>query len=219
MIAALLPVKVFARSKERLAGLLTPPERELLARAMLEDVWAALRATRGLDRLLVISAEPYVVARCRAEAIPCLEETEPHSHSESVQRATRWAVSLGVTSLLSVPIDTPAVTAQEISALAGLAQDVAVVVAPSADGSGTNALLRTPPNAIQPHFGPGSCRLHLQEAEAKGLSRSIVSLPGFAADIDTPEDAENFLALHRPCRTADLLRQFMEARRGVAVCS
>ena len=219
MIAALLPVKVFSRSKQRLADWLSPQERELLARAMFEDVWTALRAVPNLDRLLVISAEPYVLARCRRDKIACYEETEQRSHSESVAQGTRWAMGLGVTSLLSLPIDTPAVTANEISSLLELAHRYSVVVVPSADGSGTNALLRTPPDAIAPHFGTGSCRRHVREAQLAGLSHCLHPTPGLAADIDTPEDLESFLSLDLPCRTTELVRQFLTARHGVPVCS
>ena len=243
MVAALLPVKEFCRSKQRLAGFLTSQERALLARTMFEDVWDALReAERGgqaLERLLVVSAEPYVIARCREEGVACLEEKEARSHSDSVRLATQWAMGRGVTSLLSVPIDTPALTAPEILALLELHPGplahargsdcrYAVVVAPSADGSGTNALLRTPPDAIAPQFGPGSCRLHVQEAETKGLLWRVSPSPGLSADIDTPEDIEAFLSTEwvqastpvlltgknacptRRCRTWALLQQWFD---------
>ena len=186
---------------------------------MFEDVWTMLRAALAPDCLLVISAEPQVQARCREEGVACREETAPRSHSDSVREATAWAMSRGVTSLLAVPIDTPAVTAGEIGTLADLARTYSVVIVPSADGAGTNALLRTPPAAIAPRFGPGSCALHAEQARVQGLSHQVVPIPGFAADIDTPEDAERFLILRRPCRTATLLQQWIEVRRGVAVCS
>ena len=165
MITALLPVKTFSRSKDRLAGLLTPSERAKLARAMFEDVWDTLRGLvlqKHLERLLVVSAEPYVIARCRKLRVSCLEEKEQLSHSDSVSRPTKWAIGLGATSLLSLAIDTPAVTAAEIVSLLRLLDSFPVVVVPSADGLGTNALLRTPPDAIEPCFGPESCRLHVQ---------------------------------------------------------
>lgn len=219
VIAALLPVKLFSHSKQRLAGWLSPQEREVLARTMFEDVWATLRTVPNLDDLLVISAEPHVLARCRQEKVRCLEEAEQRSHSESVAEATRWAMSLGASSLLSVAIDTPGVARDELSALVELAPYDSVVVVPSSDGSGTNALLRTPPDAIAPHFGPGSCRLHVREAQLAGLSHCVHPTPGLAADIDTPEDMERFLTLDRPCRTTSLVRQFLATRRGVSVCS
>ena len=241
MIAALLPVKVFSSSKQRLAGFLTPQERALLARTMFEDVFAALREAQamrqGLDRLLVVSAEPYVLSRCHQEGVAVLEEREQLSHSDSVKLATRWASRLGATSLLSVPIDTPAVTPREILSLLHAHRKFPVVVVPSADGSGTNALLRTPPDAIDPRFGPGSCKLHVQAAEAKGLPCSVfhstgpstgtmsnglksngLQNNGLLNDIDTPEDLAHFLSLDRPCRTTELVRQFLRADRETAAC-
>ena len=109
MIAVLLPVKEFIRSKDRLSGYLSPEERAQLARTMFEDVWDVLREAtarrEGLERLLVVSAEPYVMARCQRDGVPCLEEKESDTHSDSVRRATTWAMGMGVTTLLSVPID------------------------------------------------------------------------------------------------------------------
>ena len=242
MIAALLPVKIFSSSKQRLAGLLTPQERALLACTMFEDVFAALREAQelkqGFDRLLVVTAEPYVLSRCRQEGVMVLEEQEQLSHNDSVKLATRWAARLGATSLLSVPIDTPAVTPREILSLLRAHRKFPVVVVPSADGSGTNALLRTPPDVIDPRFGPGSCKLHVQAAEAKGLPCSVfhstgpisngpminglksngLQNNGLLNDIDTPEDLAHFLSLDRPCRTTELVRQLLRADRETAAC-
>jgi 2-phospho-L-lactate guanylyltransferase len=223
--AALLPVKEFSRSKERLSGYLAPGERAELARTMFEDVWEVLREAtarrEGVERLLVVTAEPYVAARCRKEGIDCLEETESDTHSDSVRRATKWAMGLGVSTLLSVPIDSPGMTATEILALARFARQHSVVLVPSVDGSGTNALVRTPPDAIDPCFGPGSCRLHIELAEKKGLDWLVVRPPGLLTDIDTPEDVEEFLLTmrtregsgERPVRTAELLRDWFRTHK------
>lgn len=220
MIAALLPVKKFHDSKKRLAGFLTPQERERLAQTMFEDVWDALRRAeslpQGLERLLVVTSEPYALARCRKEGVACWEEEAPRSHSDSVNLGTRWAMSLGITSLLAVPIDTPALTPSEILEVIRLRADYPVVVVPSADGSGTNALLRTPPDAIAPHFGPGSCRLHIEDARKKNLSCRVFPTAGLLHDLDTPEDLERFLGLEGESRTRALLGHFLSTRCGVA---
>ena len=222
MIATLLPVKSFARSKQRLAEFLSPAERTLLAQTMFEDVFAALREAagqrEGVERLLVASAEPYVAARCREEQVDFLAEQDQISHSESVCRATAWAMELGATSLLAVPIDTPAVTAIEILALLQEGRRSQVVIVPSADGSGTNALLRTPADAIPPRFGPDSCRLHAREAEARGLTYRVLPLPGLSHDLDAPEDLDGFLSEPRPCRSWSLAQRLVQARQGVASC-
>jgi 2-phospho-L-lactate/phosphoenolpyruvate guanylyltransferase len=221
MIAALLPVKRFDQSKQRLSDVLPPPDRACLAQSMFDDVWAALRqaciAPGGIDRLLVISAEPYVLSCCRQAGVEYFEEDGQVSHSDSVIRGTRWALELGVTTLLSVPIDTPAVTSSEILELVSLRQAHPVVIVPSSDGTGTNALLRTPPDAIDPHFGPGSRKRHVEEAVARGHSHAVVRFPGLCDDIDTLEDLESFAAAGHNCRTAVLARELLErvnARRG-----
>lgn len=219
--AVLLPVKRFADSKQRLAGVLTRAQRERLARGMFEDVWETLTAWCGaredVARLLVITAEPEVLARCAgsplAGKLVCMEEAEPVSHTESTRQATARAIGMGVTTLLSVPMDTPAMTGEELSQLLEFSRDYQVVVAPSGDGTGTNALLRRPPDAITAHFGPGSCRRHIEDAQTNFQRNRLFSPPGLTADIDTPEEARDFLALAgrlgREGRTTRLLREFL----------
>jgi len=59
--------------------------------------------------------------------------------------------------LLRLPIDIPLATARDIDALFANMQDApATVIVPSRDGTGTNALLRSPPTLFRSHFGPGS---------------------------------------------------------------
>lgn len=222
MITALLPVKSFHRSKQRLTGFLTPQERIELARTMFDDVWATLEdvlnKAKHFEQLLVATSEPYVISRCQDRGIPCLVEEEQLSHTASVERATEWAVSRGATTLLSVPIDTPGVTGEEIAAILKAGESHQVVVVPSADGLGTNALLRRPPAAIKPHFGPDSCRLHSEAARANGLLHQVLPLPGFAADIDTPEDLQFFSQIDRDCKTRSLALALLSVRRGAAPC-
>ena len=51
MIFALLPVKAAANAKQRLSAILTPGQRERLARLMYEQTLETLRSARGLERL------------------------------------------------------------------------------------------------------------------------------------------------------------------------
>jgi 2-phospho-L-lactate guanylyltransferase len=203
---------------------------------MFDDVWATLseakgasngaasrdaaprRPARGIGQLFVATAEPYVVERCRESGTPCLVETEQRCHSASVIEASRWAVSLGAKSLLSIPIDTPGVTAEEIFALLEMGRRHSVVIVPSADGTGTNALLRTPPEAIDPHFGPHSCGLHVEEARKKGLSHLVHPSPGLGQDIDTPTELYDFASNGRPCLSREFARQVLATKQRVAAC-
>jgi 2-phospho-L-lactate guanylyltransferase (CobY/MobA/RfbA family) len=91
-----------------------------------------------------------------------------------------------------VPIDVPLVTREDFTRLAGAARP-GVVVVPSADGTGTNALARTPPDVIESRFGPGSFLAHLDQARSRGVAAEVLRLPGLMFDIDTPEDVAELL--------------------------
>ena len=82
-----------------------------------------------------------------------------------------------------------------------------VVLAPSADGAGTNLLLRRPPGAIDAHFGTDSFRRHLEDAAERDLPTSVVEARELAADLDVPGDILTVLADRRRTRTRAVLRE------------
>jgi len=59
---------------------------------------------------------------------------------------------------------------------------------PDRHRTGTNALLLTPPDAIRPAFGEGSCERHVAAARAAGIPHSVEHLRSLALDLDTPAD-------------------------------
>jgi 2-phospho-L-lactate guanylyltransferase len=63
-----------------------------------------------------------------------------------------------------------------------------VVIVPDRHGTGTNGLLLTPPDAIEPAFGPGSCERHRALAHAAG-ARCLIERPAsLLLDVDTGDD-------------------------------
>lgn len=205
MIFALLPVKAPKNAKQRLKGFLTPELREALARAMYEEVLATLMSVEGIDRVVVITSDEVAAGRARSAGVDVFEETEQRSHSESADAAARKAMELGATTVILVPIDVPLVTKEEIESLIA-AIEPGVIVVPSADGTGTNALVRTPPDVIQSCFGPDSFRKHFDQAHAAGAPVKAMRPPGLLFDIDTPEDIAELLGRAPACRIAGLLK-------------
>ena len=92
-----------------------------------------------------------------------------------------------------------------------------VLIVPDRHGTGTNALLLTPPDVLAPSFGPDSRRRHLAEAAAAGVPAEVVELESLGLDIDTTDDLE---ALQRQlesthggaAHTRGMLNQLMRAR-------
>ncbi|MCA1666730.1 MAG: 2-phospho-L-lactate guanylyltransferase, partial [Thermomicrobia bacterium] len=62
------------------------------------------------------------------------------------------------------------------------------VLAPDYTGSGTNALLLAPPDALPFRFGPNSFARHVAAAEQRSVPYAIARAPGIAGDVDTPDD-------------------------------
>lgn len=205
MIYAILPVKSPQNAKQRLNGFLSIEQRETLARTLYRQTLAALCRAEGIDRLVVATSDPAIACHAREFGASVFEETEQVSHSVSADGACLRAMEMGATTAMLVPIDVPTVTPDDFTTLAASARPGLIVV-PSADGTGTNALVRTPPDCIQSCFGPGSFRAHLDQATAKGIPSGVLRLPGLMFDIDTPEDVAEFLALPRECSVSAFLR-------------
>ena len=64
------------------------------------------------------------------------------------------------------------------------------MIVPDRHGSGTNALLLTPPDAIAPSFGPGSFARHAALGAAAGAVVRVAHAPSLELDVDTPGDLE-----------------------------
>ena len=94
--------------------------------------------------------------------------------------------------MLCIPGDCPALDPAELDALlrAPRRADAAarVVIVPDRHGTGTNGLLLTPPDAIEPSFGPGSCERHRALAHAAGAACRVERPPSLLLDIDTGAD-------------------------------
>jgi 2-phospho-L-lactate guanylyltransferase len=207
MIFALLPVKAPSNAKQRLSGLFTAEQRERLARAMFEEVLATLCTVEGLDRVVVITSDEIAAGYARARGVQVFEETEQRSHSHSADAAARRAFELGASTVMMLPIDVPLVTKEEIESLIAEAGP-GVIVVPSADGTGTNALVRTPPCVTESRFGPGSFVKHVGEAEGAGVPVNVRRPAGLLFDIDTPEDIAELLVRAPSSRIATLVRSW-----------
>jgi 2-phospho-L-lactate guanylyltransferase len=207
MIFALLPVKAPRNAKQRLSGFFTPEQREQLARAMFDEVLATLCAVEGLARVVVVTSDEIAAKRARAVGAQVFEESEQLSHSVSADAAARRAAELGASTVMLLPIDVPLVNKGEIESLIADAGP-GVIVVPSSDGAGTNALVRTPPCIIESRFGLGSFRKHVAQAEATGVPVKVLRPPGLLFDIDTPEDVAELLARAPSSRIARLVRSW-----------
>ncbi|GAC1434882.1 MAG: 2-phospho-L-lactate guanylyltransferase [Chloroflexota bacterium] len=192
---AVLPAKDLGQAKSRLAPLLTPREREQLMLRLLQGTIDALRAAPSLAGWLVVSPDTRLLALAQARGGHVLRE-EPRAGQFDLNAALRQArdavVARGASAILILPGDLPLVRPEAIEALLAVAlrTDSGVLLAPARDGRGTNALLLTPPDALEFSFGPDSAPRHAAAAQEAGLPLLLHQDAAFALDLDTPADLE-----------------------------
>ena len=189
MRAILLPIKDLRNAKQRLAGALTPEERFTLAHAMLADTIRAVRGVQHAGRIFMVTNYEPAMKAARENGWEILPEERQISESVSVDAASRQCEERGVTAVLRMPLDLPLVQSRDIDELlVAECAAPAMIIVPSRDGSGTNAILRTPPTLFPSHFGSGSFAKHCGEAERAGALILKRRNPRLEMDVDDEAD-------------------------------
>lgn len=189
MRALLLPVKDLNNAKQRLDGVLTPQERFGLAEAMLKDTIRAVQGVRYAEKVFVVTNYAPMMRIAEENGWELLREEQQVSESDSVDAASIVCERRGVTRLLRVPLDVPLVQASDIDDLLAVeCEEPALVIVPSRDGLGTNAILRMPPTLFPSHFGIGSFAKHVGEAERLGAV--VIFRRNTRLELDVDDEAD-----------------------------
>lgn len=213
MDAGLLPVKALGRAKARLAPDFDESQRREIAAALLEDA-LGLCASVDLLEWWVVSDDEEVLARASEAGLKTVPDPGGGLNA-AVAAGMEEAVAAGAGSLTVIPCDVPLAYRGDLVDLLDTGATSDVVLVPSGDDGGTNAMFLAPPDLIEPAFGPGSLQRHIALAERKRYRCAILSLPRLALDVDTPADVDAFLAAAGEFggRSAELLRK-LRAEQG-----
>ena len=205
--SVLMPVKVLAQAKSRLAGL-AGPRRAELALALACDTATAVLACEAAARVIVITDDQ--AARAALAGLGAL--VVPDEPRDGLNAALRHGAEHAVarwpgcgTAALSA--DLPALRPAEIgrALLAASAWPSAFVA--DAAGDGTTLYTAAPGAAFRPAFGPASRARH---AAGGAAELDLGDIPGLRRDVDTPADLRGAAALglgrHSARLAAELLR-------------
>jgi 2-phospho-L-lactate/phosphoenolpyruvate guanylyltransferase len=209
-IWAAVPVKEFAGAKQRLAPLLTPEQRQALAKAMLEDVLAAL-VDSPIAGIMVNTLDPVAGELARRYGARVVTDGARDGHTGAVAAMARILGAEGHVGMLALPGDIPRVTSAEIATIINARHPApSLTIVPAHDERGSNAVLCSPPMVMPLRFGDDSFLPHLAAARALGLEPTVVKLHGIALDIDQPQDVTAFRDATPPIktRTAMLLEAY-----------
>jgi 2-phospho-L-lactate/phosphoenolpyruvate guanylyltransferase len=188
--AAVLPIKSFAEAKQRLRDDMSPHDRRALVEAMYADALVALGRVHALERIVVVSGDRVAQRIAGGYGATVIEDDEP-GHNAAAMNGIRALLEDEVERALLVPGDCPLLSPDDLNALLSHpAGERSALIVPDRHGTGTNALLLTPPDVLTPSFGPDSRRRHEANASAAGIEAEVVELDSLALDVDTPDDLE-----------------------------
>ncbi len=207
-----VPVKTTERAKGRLSQILAPTARRDLARAMLRDVLRAATRLPSVTRVWVVSYDRTILDEVEGWGARPLEEKYDMGLNPALRLATKEACEQGAEALLVLPSDVPLVGPDDLERVLRPGRRASpdqglVVGVPSKEGTGTNALLRIPPDVIPPRFGPASFDRHTREAARRKVPFIARRVARLALDVDTPKDLVTLLSRERRGETARVLER------------
>lgn len=196
-------MKPLGNALRRLAAALDRATRRELQEAMLSDVLAACAGTAALAGVRVVTSDPRAAALAAAAgALHVPDHVPAEGMNAAVRLGLAAAARAEAEAALVLTADLPLASPEDLEAVIAAATPApGVTLAPSRDGTGTNAMLIRPPEALVPELGPDSLARHLGQAAARGLAVCRLERPGLGLDIDTPEDLGRLLADGRDCAT------------------
>jgi 2-phospho-L-lactate/phosphoenolpyruvate guanylyltransferase len=210
---AVVPMRGLDTGKARLAGVIDAEERQDLLLGLLRQTVSLLRDWTPLTAVHVVSADRRVLAVAAAAGAQPVTEQEP-GLNPAIQQGIRSAAAAGAAAILVVPGDLPLLDrtsldrlleAADAAVAAGSGRPI-VVIAPADARNGTNGLLLSPVDVIQPAFGANSFEAHARAAKNADATLQVVTEPGFGFDLDTTEDLERL--------PSEVLESLLELGRG-----
>jgi len=188
---ALVPIRGLETAKTRLGEDLDAEERVELVTDLLRRTLLATRDARRIAGTIVVTKDPDAAGIATELRAVGLVERAP-GLNEAIEAARSLAVARGATAVLVLPADLPSVSADAIDDIVTAASDAddgrgLVAIVPDRHGRGTNALLLSPPNEIDPAFGDASRSAHAARAAAAGATWLELDGP-LSLDLDTPAD-------------------------------
>jgi len=206
-----VPVKVLALAKTRLAAL-AGPDRPALALAMAADTVAAALESPQVGRVIVVTDDPRaaeVLAGLGAVIVPDepgrgLNQALRHGAALAGSRRPRSGIG-------GLAADLPALRPAELSSALRAAARWPQAFVPDSAGSGTTLYTARPGTAFRPRFGPRSAARH-RAAGAVELAQP--GLRGLRRDVDGPADLRGSGELGLGVRTAALAARLAAPSRA-----
>lgn len=189
--SVIIPVKTFQRSKTRLQ--LSEKKTKELCKLLLEEVVKTVSKSGLIDETIIITNEEQVsdiIIKYNCKKIQDLNE---RSVNDAVALAEEYLLENDFTHSIVLPLDVPFFYSEDLKELLNFSSEKSVVIVPSRHFDGTNALVRSPVNSMNPRYDEGSYRFQIESAKKFDVKISIGLIYRLMLDIDNMKDLEYVL--------------------------
>jgi 2-phospho-L-lactate guanylyltransferase len=210
--SVLMPVKVLAQAKSRLAPLAGPRRGEFALALACDTVTAAL-GSRAAARVIVIT-DDQVAGPALAELGALILPDEPRDGLNAALRhgAAHAAALWPGEGTAALSADLPALRPAELNRALRAATAWPSAFVADAPGDGTTLYAAAPGVPFRPAFGLASRARH---AAGGAAELDLDGIPGLRRDVDTPDDLRGAVALGLGSRSAPLAAELLRcAPRG-----
>ena len=179
-VSAFIPIKKFSSSKNRLANIITSPEREVLAASMAKKTIDTLHNSKICNSITVVTNDSNLH----------LDYSTSYFTNSSLNDALNEAIYAKTTNdaVLIMHADLPKINERDLNELAHSFDMKKVSIISDLSSRGTNCLMFNSAISFDLKFGFNSYNLFMDEFKNNGLNYQDISIESLQDDLDSEED-------------------------------
>jgi len=183
---AIIPVKTFSVAKTRLK--LSKTHKEEICKAMLEEVLDTVSKSQLIDKIILVSKDETVLKLGRKfDAVEIFDDELGVNHA--VHLVDQYILDNKFDRSVIFPQDIPIMRSSDIDDLLCFHESKnSIIIVPSRQLNGTNALVRCSNNIMKTQYDRGSYAFQLDAARSVSQNVSIALIRRIMLDIDDEHD-------------------------------
>ena len=184
--SAIIPVKTFSKAKTRLN--LEQTCKEEICYLMLEEVLKTISNSKLVNQIILVSKDETVLKIGKQYNAMEIFDNES-GVNDAINLADQYLSDKKFDCSVIFPQDIPIMTSLDIDNLLRFVKSIdSVIIVPSRQFNGTNALVRRPADLMKTKYDMGSYKFQMDAASNKTRNVSIALIPRIMLDIDDESD-------------------------------
>ena len=182
----IIPVKTFSVAKARLK--LSKTRKEEICKVMLEEVLHTVSVSQLINKIILVSKDETVLKLGRKfNTVEIFDDESGVNHA--VHLADQYILDHKYDRSVIFPQDIPIMRSSDIDNLLGFRKsENSIIIVPSRQLNGTNALVRCSTNIMKTQYDRGSYAFQLDAAKAISQNVSVALIRRIMLDIDDEHD-------------------------------